>query len=113
MAGRPASSAEPATVSTRDGRFTTPRVGGIDLTLLLRGTRTPEVTTATALGATDGTNNVHLTITNFRFGEGIIEKDGTGNWKRVWLPVLTPGGQFTPRPIVAHTKQISNDDELA
>lgn len=88
-------------------------LGGFEVNLLLQGTRTPEVTTATALGATDGTNNVHLTVTNFRFGQGIIEKDGSGNWKRVWLPVLTPGGQFTPRPIVAHTTQISNDEELA
>jgi hypothetical protein len=88
-------------------------IGGFDVTLLLRGTRMPEVTTAAALGAADGTSNVHLTVTNFRFGDGIvIEKDDRGNWKRVWLPVLTPDGQWTPRPIVAHTNQVSNQEEL-
>jgi hypothetical protein len=88
-------------------------LGGFDVTLLLRGTRTPEVTTAAALGAADGTSNVHLTVTNFRFGDGIvIEKDDTGNWTRVWVPVLTPDGQWTPRPIVAHTRQVANQEEL-
>jgi hypothetical protein len=31
----------------------------------------------------------------------------------VWLPVLTPAGEWTPRPIVAHTKLTTNEQELA
>jgi hypothetical protein len=89
-------------------------IGGFDVTLLLRGTRTPEVTTVEALGAADGTNNVHLRVTDFRFGESIlIEKDDNGKWNRVWLPVLTPEGQWTPRPIVAHTRHVSSQEELS
>jgi hypothetical protein len=88
-------------------------LGGFDVTLLLRGTRTPEVTTAEALGAADGTNNVHLTVTRFRFGTVLIEKDDHGKWNRVWLPVLSPDGQWTPRPIVAHTRQVKSQEELS
>src|SRR3982751_3905553 len=88
-------------------------IGGFCVFLLLRGTRTPEVTTAEALGTPNGTRNVHLTVTNFRFGDGlIIEKDDHDKWKRVWVPVLTPDGRWTPRPIVAHTNRVSNPEEL-
>jgi hypothetical protein len=88
-------------------------LGGFDVTLLLRGTVAPERTTAEALGAADGTNNVHLTVTSFRFGDRlVIEKDNNGNWKRVWVPVLLPDGRWTPRPIVAHTNHVSNQEEL-
>src|SRR5262249_1615370 len=89
-------------------------LGGFDVTLLLRGTRRPEVITAAALGAADGTRNVHLTGTNFKFGDRIvIEKHDTGKWQRVWLAVLSRDGQWTPRPIVAHTKHVSNQEELS
>src|SRR5947209_6427971 len=89
-------------------------LGGFDVTLLVRGTPTPEVTTAAALGAADGTSNVHLSVTNFKFGDGVVvEQDDSGKWKRVWLPVLTPDGKWTPRPIVAHTSRVSNQEELA
>jgi hypothetical protein len=88
-------------------------IGGFDVSLLLRGTRTPEVTTLEALGAADGSSNVHLTVTNFKFGDGIvIEKEDPDHWKRVWVPVLTPGGQWTARPIVAHTNRVSDQQEL-
>ncbi len=88
-------------------------LGGSDVSLLLRGTATPEETTAKTLGSEEGIRNVHLTVKEFQFGSRVvIEKDDDGKWKRVWIPVLTPYGKWTPRPIVIHTSQISNREEL-
>lgn len=81
-------------------------IGGFDVSLLLRGSATPEVTTATELGASGSKHSVHLTITKFRFGDhAVLEKDDDDRCTRVWLPVLAPDGAWTPRPVVAHTKR--------
>jgi len=53
-------------------------IGGFDVSLLLRGTRSPEVVTITELGADDGTRNVHLTVTDFQFGDGFVLEEEEG-----------------------------------
>ena len=87
-------------------------IGGFDVSLLLRGTRSPEVVTITELGADDGTRNVHLAVTDFQFGDGFVLEEEEGEWKRVWVPILTPEGKWTDRPVVLHTTRVANEGDL-
>jgi hypothetical protein len=87
-------------------------MGGFKSSLLLRGTKHPESVTIGQLGALDGTSNVHLTVTDYRFGEHIVTIKDDGRWERVWIPLLTKGGHWTQRPVVAHSKNIENFAQL-
>lgn len=87
--------------------------GGFETAIAVQGTSEPEVVTLTDLGKKDGTNNVHLTITDFEFGENyLIESDDTGRWKRVWFPLVLPGEKWTERPVVAYATHLNQETEL-
>lgn len=83
-------------------------LGGYQTSLLLRGTEAAEVVSIEELGQETGTNNVHLTVTDFVFGEYIVtyKKDGTP--ARTWFPLLTKAGNWTQRPVVLHSKHATS-----
>ncbi|HXY34690.1 MAG TPA: hypothetical protein VEI07_10715 [Planctomycetaceae bacterium] len=89
-------------------------LGGFEVWLLWRGTKEAEQITLEELGKRDGTNNVHLTITNFALGKSFIgRKNKDEEWQIVWVPLLSPEGKWTPRPVVAWSNAVHNQDELA
>ena len=86
---------------------------GFNVWLRLNGTTEPQAVTLEELGKSDGTNNVHLTISKFKIGPGVFhEVNKDGRWSRVWLPLLTPSGEWTSRRVVAWSNAVSNDAEL-
>jgi hypothetical protein len=87
-------------------------MGGFKSSLLLRGTTRPESVTIAQLGNPDGTSNVHLTVTDYRFGKHIVTLKEDGSWQRVWIPLLTEDGKWTQRPVVVHSKYIKNRAQL-
>lgn len=88
-------------------------IGGFDVYLLFRGTPVPEKVTIAELGALDGTDNAHLTITDFKFGDGVVIEHQDGRWRRVWIPLLTLDGTWTRRPVVLYVNGVSNEIEFA
>ena len=87
--------------------------GGFNVWLRLNGTTEPQAVTLEELGKSDGTNNVHLTISKFKIGPGVFhEVNKDGRWLRVWLPLLTPSGEWTSRRVVAWSNAVSNDADL-
>ncbi|QDU43249.1 hypothetical protein Mal52_17210 [Symmachiella dynata] len=88
--------------------------GGFNSYLSLRGTSEPEPVTLSALGAADGTNNTHLSISEFTVGEQfVIEASENGKWRRVWIPLMTPENAWPARPVIAYTDAAANEMELA
>jgi hypothetical protein len=87
-------------------------MGGFQSSLLVRGTTRPESFTIAQLGDPNGTSNVHLTVTDYRFGKHIVTLKENGSWQRVWIPLLTQDGKWTKRPVVVHSKEITNPAEL-
>lgn len=87
-------------------------LGGFDIWLLYRGSLEPEEVGLTALGDPNGTKNVHLTITNFVFGDGIVFIFDDEKWERAWIPLLSPDGEWTERPVVAYTNSSFTQSEL-
>lgn len=72
----------------------------------------PERITIAQLGRIDGSSNVHLTVTDYRFGKHIVTQKDDGSWKRVWIPLLTNAGKWTERPVVVHSKHVNNPAQL-
>lgn len=87
-------------------------LGGFNVMLLIRGTSKPELVTIESLGQKNGTTNVHLSIKGYVVGKHIVESDDEGNWNRVWIPLLAPKNKWTPRPVIAHVRDVSNQGEL-
>jgi hypothetical protein len=84
-------------------------LAGFDVLLLIRGTPSPERVTIAALGAEDGIRNAHLSVVDFQFGELIVE--GADEERgRIWLPLLAQDGQWTDRPVVIHTPEVSEPE---
>ncbi|QDV19747.1 hypothetical protein Pan153_44150 [Gimesia panareensis] len=87
--------------------------GVMESMLAFNGTSEPEEVTLTALGQPDGTDNVHLTITDFEYGEGVVfEEKKNGDWNQIWIPLVLPGETWTERPIVANTSAVKNEVDL-
>ncbi|WP_339727025.1 hypothetical protein [uncultured Gimesia sp.] len=87
--------------------------GARETLLVFRGTAEPEQVTLAALGQKDGTDNVHLTITDFEFGEGVVfEEKKNGEWKQIWIPLVLEGEKWTDRPVIARTNEISREADL-
>lgn len=80
--------------------------------LAFNGTKEPEQVTLAALGATDGTSNVHLTVSDFQFGEGVVFEEKNGRWTQIWIPLVEPGEKWTPRPIVVNSNDVKSEHDL-
>jgi hypothetical protein len=88
-------------------------IGGFEVWLLVQGTAEPQSVTLEELGKADGTRNVHLSITKFAVGPNVYcETKNDGKWGRVWIPLMAPGGKWTPRKVVAWSNAVSNETEL-
>ncbi len=87
-------------------------MGGYQSSLLLRGTKVAEVVSIDELGRADGTNNVHLTVTDFAFGEYIVTYKKDGSPQRAWFPLLTKDGKWTDRPVVLHSKHCTSPTDI-
>ena len=87
-------------------------MGGYKASLLLRGTVAPEQATIADIGKVDGTSNVHLTVTDFKFGDHIVTLQDDGAWQRVWIPLLKPDGSWPDRKVVLHSKEIKDPVQL-
>ncbi|MCA9015761.1 MAG: hypothetical protein KDA77_10560 [Planctomycetaceae bacterium] len=87
--------------------------GAKETQLVFRGTVEPEQVTLAALGQKDGTENPHLTITDFEFGEGVVfEVNKKNEWTQIWIPLVLPGEKWTERPVVARSNKISKVADL-
>src|SRR5262245_45002746 len=87
-------------------------IGGFDVSLLLRGSAEPDRITLQELGQKNGTGNVHLSITDYVVGSGMVmEKDDNDGGKRIWMRRHTPTGEWTDRPIIAHAR-VSDQAQL-
>jgi len=87
--------------------------GVMESLLAFNGTAKPEEITLAALGEPDGTDNVHLTITDFEYGEGVVfEEQKNGEWNQIWIPLVLPGEKWTARPIVANTSSVKGEADL-
>lgn len=87
-------------------------MGGYQSSLLLRGSVHPERATIREIGDVNGTSNVHLTVTDFEFGQHIVTLKENGDWRRVWIPLLLPDGSWPDRKVVLHTNRVDNLAQL-
>jgi hypothetical protein len=87
-------------------------MGGYKSSLLLRGSVAPERASISNIGKINGTSNVHLTITDFKFGKHIVTLKDDGTWQRVWIPLLLPDGSWPDRKVVLHSKHIKDPAQL-
>ena len=87
-------------------------IGGLESRLIVSGTTLPQSVTLAALGEQRAVANVHVTVSQFSFGEGLVIESKDGRWTRVWVPLLLPDGSWTKRPVVAMVTGVQNDDEL-
>ena len=86
---------------------------GFELYLLSRGTAEPQPMTVAELGKKGALANVHVTLTDFQAAEQyLIEAEGD-RWVRVWIPLFTPDGNWTERPVMAYVTGVHNDAELS
>ena len=87
-------------------------MGGYKSSLLLRGSIDPERVTIADVGNVNGTSNVHLSVTNFRFGKHIVTLKEDQTWQRIWIPLLLPDGSWPDRKVVVHSKHVDNPAQL-
>jgi len=76
------------------------------------GTQEPEVVTIEQAGSADGVGNIHLTITDFAFGDKTAISSEKGEWRRVCVPLLKSDATWTERPIVVYSYKIKSSVEL-
>ena len=86
---------------------------GFELYLLSRGTAKPQPMTVAELGRKGSLANVHVTITDFQPAEQFLIETEGDRWNRVWIPLFTPEGKWTERPVMAYVTGVQNDVELS
>jgi hypothetical protein len=87
--------------------------GGFESSLLVYGTAQPQAIALSDLGRTGKIANVHVTVSEFTTGEGLVVESKDDRWTRVWVPLLKPDGSWTERPVVAYVTGVQNEAELA
>ena len=86
---------------------------GFELYLLSRGTAEPQPMTVAALGRKGPLANTHVTVTDFQAAEQFLIEMENNRWVRVWIPLFTPDGEWTERPVMAFVSGVQNDAELS
>jgi hypothetical protein len=86
---------------------------GFESMLLCYGTPQPEAISLRDLGRKGKIRNVHVTVSDFQAAEGIVIESSDDRWTRVWVPLFTPDGAWTERPVVMYVTGVQNEAELA
>jgi hypothetical protein len=78
------------------------------------GSPTPTPIRAVDLGAWAAGDNVHVTVTEFGFGESYVtrRKQNAKHWEGVWVPLLPPEGRRGIR-VVAYSSRVTDEEKLA
>ncbi len=86
---------------------------GFESYLLTTGTREPLEITVAELGQPGKIKNTHVTITEFKPADQLLIQEEHGKWQIVWIPLFTPEGQFTKRPVMAFARHVKGESDLA
>jgi hypothetical protein len=79
--------------------------------LLDAGTPTPVPVPVADLAGWKSGDNLHVTVTEFGFGESYVVEKEKGYWKRLWIPLLPPEGRSGIK-VVATTARIRDQEQL-
>jgi hypothetical protein len=89
-------------------------VGVQDAIIFSQGSREPQVIRLADLEAQGPGDNIHLTVTDFRFGPNFVAEEKRGQWNRVWIPVFPEGQQQDDKKaikVLVKTFHVKNDNE--
>jgi hypothetical protein len=92
-------------------------LGGIawqNYTLLQQGKPTPQQLRVGELAANGPGDNIHVTLTDFDFGDGYVVERKNGRWNRVWIPAFPDdqAGQVNEIKVLVTTSRVKDEAEL-
>src|SRR5689334_10299849 len=71
----------------------------------------PEATKVSTLVSKGPGTKGHLELSNFKFGEPLIDKTGE-KWDYVWLPLIPPSGKASNPAVFYRSNRIKNQAQL-
>lgn len=86
---------------------------GFESYLLSKGTREPIELSLAALGQPGPIKNAHVTISDFKPSDQFLVQEEHGKWQIVWIPLFTPDGEFTKRPVMAFARHVKGEQDLS